>query len=985
MLLFAVVSIGQPVAAQSPNSKPKQASATTEASTSAATGAGVEVAGLEDADRELIGQPPDLDQLVGRPIRAVSIERIGKMWGGKAATAKPPKLASVRIGQPLTGAMARQALRQLLETGRFAQASVDARPYQDGVILRFVVIPRRIVATLKLTGGTLDQELTYDRAGLSEGMEITEAMFDDIKGKIRRLYRRRGYDTTTVDLEPSDTDDPMGVVLTVHIEPGPRRTISRRIFVIRPLYDPQVGDLKSDYEVETGDPLDQPALNQADQDLSDELRAAGFLRARVTHRVLRRGAYTFLYIYLDTGPKLRFRFIGNRSFDDSELLKALDLETRGEANPSQLANRLQEFYALRSFYDAGITGVEYGGPQDAIHEVRFRIWEGIPVRVVKRIFPCFPENAEHLDLSEDDLNKEIDGILKQTLPGASFITAVDPAAANLQFGQQPRSSRPPSVRLEPAESYTPEAYDKALKHLRKLLSSKGYLNALVGPVTLLRAECNTYAPGEGCSPLPLPPVPKPLCRTDAVNLPLAEPELDDKFTCEADRRKSIRCAPGVTVSIPIQLGPQTTLYDLVFEGNEQLDSRDLSKIAALKLGDPLSNLELDAARVRVLTKYRNEGFAYATVRSNVEHSPDRTRARARFTITERQPVIIREYEVRGAIRTDPDLIISRLALCQELTECTPDEKRYRQNLVRESEEQIATLGVFSSVSIGMEDPEIPQHHKRVIITVVEQRPQYLEPRIGFATGEGFRFAMEYGHRNVAGQAIALTVRLELSILPDLLIMDSGVLEHYSKFSVSERLERRNSVSVRFPEVGLGPKVNITVDGIDVRDNQRDYSLTRDALMPALNYQPVRTLHLQLSPSLEVNDVTLFAADDIDTAITSNPDLANKLRVPQGRTMALAQRIGITWDRRDTPFAATRGTYVSTGMEHVYAFPLDDSADITSHFLRFTGRAAGYLRLTNGGLALAVSVAGGYNFQLREDSQTYPDRLFYVGGVDTIRG
>lgn len=44
-------------------------------------------------------------------------------------------------------------------------------------------------------------------------------------------------------------------------------------------------------------------------------------------------------------------------------------------------------------------------------------------------------------------------------------------------------------------------------------------------------------------------------------------------------------------------------------------------------------------------------------------------------------------------------------------------------------------------------------YKRVVITVVEQLPRYLHPRIGFSTGEGLRSAFEYGHRNIAGQAI----------------------------------------------------------------------------------------------------------------------------------------------------------------------------------------------------------------------------------------
>jgi outer membrane protein assembly factor BamA len=275
----------------------------------------------------------------------------------------------------------------------------------------------------------------------------------------------------------------------------------------------------------------------------------------------------------------------------------------------------------------------------------------------------------------------------------------------------------------------------------------------------------------------------------------------------------------------------------------------------------------------------------------------------------------------------------------------------------------------------------------VIISVVEQPAQYLEPRVGFSTGEGFRFATEYGHRNVAGKAVAFTLRLELGYLPDFLILDPNVRANYANFlgNLSERLERRNGISLRFPEIGLGPKVTLNVDGVDVRDNQRDFGLSREALLPLLSYRPARAVTLQLGASVEVNDVTVFQDGGVQAVIKKNPGLASLLRVPDGRTLALSQRLSATWDRRDNPFAATTGTLLSAGVEHVSAFPLDLDSQLNSEFLRLTARGAGYLRLTDRGLAIAISVAGGYNVQLTSASATYPDRLFFLGGVNTIRG
>ncbi|MFS8068823.1 MAG: BamA/TamA family outer membrane protein, partial [Byssovorax sp.] len=149
----------------------------------------------------------------------------------------------------------------------------------------------------------------------------------------------------------------------------------------------------------------------------------------------------------------------------------------------------------------------------------------------------------------------------------------------------------------------------------------------------------------------------------------------------------------------------------------------------------------------------------------------------------------------------------------------------------------------------------------------------------------------------------------------------------------------------------------------------------DAVVPTLSYRPLRGLATQLSLSAERNDVTIF-----------NKGALAILRAPDGLTLALSEKINFTWDLRDNPFNATRGALLSTSLEHVNAFPLvanENKAKDLSHFLRFTGRLAGYVSLPRQ-LVLALSLAAGYNLQLFAESKTYPDRLFFLGGVDSLR-
>jgi outer membrane protein assembly factor BamA len=279
---------------------------------------------------------------------------------------------------------------------------------------------------------------------------------------------------------------------------------------------------------------------------------------------------------------------------------------------------------------------------------------------------------------------------------------------------------------------------------------------------------------------------------------------------------------------------------------------------------------------------------------------------------------------------------------------------------------------------------------------------------------------------VGGEAIQLTLHSQLSYLPSAFILEEDVRAKYDELSASDRLERRNTATVEFPDIGLGPLFRLTVEGVDVRDNARDYGIEKDAAILTLHFRPGAGLWFQLGGSLERNNATIFGNEQkgaLEDYIEANPGQANTFRVPEGKTRVIAERIGVTWDRRDNPLEATRGTVVSLDVEHANALPIEedaipagdpqpceeDFAATKSDFMRYQGRVGGYIRLSKRGLALAFSYRAGVVQQTLPDkysrvrptsleswiegsrrvqvqcSRTYPDRLFFLGGVDTVRG
>ena len=913
--------------------------------------------------------------LAGKPIRRIEVVTVGGRW--PVATT----IHRVLPGERASAAAARRAMREVLAEGHVARANVEAFEDGWGVVLRVNVLSRRIVAAIKVEGGALDQAETLEAAGVALRREITAPHLDAVPARVQKFYADHGYPAARVRADAADTDDADEVVVSIYVTPGAPRTVKRRVFVIDPVADAEVGDLKKAYRVGAGTRVDEPALAEADRDLVDSLRQKGFVRARVVHGLQTARGHTYLYVYITPGPRLVPAFDGQRAFDASDLEQAVNLEKSPTDRPTELVERVRTFYASRGFLDAEVSMVEKGKPEEPVHYLAFTIREHRQVRVTKRVFPCLKVQGE---ITANRVGDEIGSFLEEDLPGAERFWPPDPRLVTSLFGPKRGSGgRGAPADLNPLVTYSSETYERSLKHLKDLFHSLGYLNAVVGPVSVIRATCAKRSRAGECIPLPPKEPIRARCLKDSLGLPVPEPSVPESLSCTPDPRRGIECSPEMTIRIPIALGPQTTTWDLAFEGNKSLTGAALGKIAALPLGTPLSSVELEAARVRVLDAYRRGGYAYAEVRTNAEPSPDRTRARIRFYVTEREKVIVTGFVVKGAARTNERLILRRVALRVN--------EPYRLDDVRATEERIATLGTFSSVSVGLEDSEVPGQAKRVVITVVENPSLYLEARPGFSTGDGVRGSFEWGHRNLGGLAISVSLRIQLSYLFDFLILDPQVLANYTRkcqpgntqcveVDTLSRLERRNNVSFSFPEIGLGPLIRLSLDAIDLHDNQRDYSITKEAIVPTLTYRPARQLSAQLGFSAEYNDVTILNQD----ALASTKSL---LRAPEGKTVALAQLLAATADYRDKPLDATRGVLVSGSVEHVNAFPtgeFDPKDTAKSHFLRFSGRIAGYIRLTRGGIALAASLGLGYNLQLFQGSKTYPDRLFFLGGGDSMR-
>jgi outer membrane protein insertion porin family len=827
----------------------------------------------------------------------------------------------------------RQALRRvfsaLARSSRWADAAARLVPEGDGVVLVVELTPRVLLARLQISGNDVVQREELLRTmQIGPGDSIDRATLEELRSRALELYASRGYPNATFAFERRDTNDPTRKVLVVRIDEGAPLEIARVVFTGSPPPPPFDEDARSFLGVSPGDVLNRAQLQSSLRELERRLRDKGFLEAAVSEWQIHTedDATSSLAIELRAGPRYEVIVEGHSPVLASSVAEAL-------LNPEERFSRGTGIRALRDraidlFKRHGFEGATATVDLDVSRDesratLRVHVEHGRQLHIDAMLF----EGATHFEQSF--LRDQIVSYLEEDIDGVRLLYPVDSDTVDrVAGGRSERRSRdvPEPLVVEPGAVFYEPTYLAAIEHIVELYQADGFLEVTVSPPMLDRTS---------------------------------------------DSHANVR--------FEVVEGPQTRVHGVRFEGNEALASRTLAEAVSLDNGEAFSHLALEDARLAVLELYRERGYFYARVTASTHFSPDRTNVRVVFDIAEGTLVTVSEIVIRGLGMTLET--VARGALPIE------EGDLLRPSRIRNAEERLLELGVFSGVTISPEAEDLPAREKRLIITVTERPSQYLEGSGGLSTGQGLRAGFEYGHRNIFGTAISLSLRAQFAY--QFFFVEPILRDRFEALTTVDRLGRRITATMSVPYLPGLRDLRASLNFVHIRSNERDFGYDKNGVVLTLNYSPVRRLAFTLSEELENNNVDLFVGESLAALqeTTTDPRLQRLLRVPQGESTLVATRMTASLDFRDSPFVPTRGFFSSIAAEWartVFTERLADGEKFFSDFVKLNLTASGYVPVV-AGIVFAVQLRVGGVVRLDPASKTYPNRQFFLGGVDTIRG
>lgn len=206
------------------------------------------------------------------------------------------------------------------------------------------------------------------------------------------------------------------------------------------------------------------------------------------------------------------------------------------------------------------------------------------------------------------------------------------------------------------------------------------------------------------------------------------------------------------VTFTVDEGPVVRLEDILFEGNERISSRRLTRRLKFDPGDPVSPSKIEAGKEALTVFYANHGFPYAAVVPDLQRQGEGgDRATLTYRIQEGTETKIGEVLVVGNERTDKKAVLRAMRI--------RPGKTFSYEKILESESHLRRSGAFRSVTIqtiGLTEREPVVH---LVVKVEEYRKILMDFGVSYDTDNSFTGELSLSHINLGGTIRRANLRL----------------------------------------------------------------------------------------------------------------------------------------------------------------------------------------------------------------------------------
>jgi len=818
-----------------------------------------------------------------------------------------------------------------------------------------------------------------------------------LRTSVQRLYRTGRYRNVILRTRPAPPPaGERGAWVELTVEAQPQRRIAR--VSVRSVGPSALPDdaLRAAARLVPGDPFDDADLDAAAARVRVALGRKGYPGPHIEARARGETSVT-VDLAISRGEPLRIRSVRAEGDAGPATSALAGLETRPGAvlDRDQLTDDVRELRT--ALHRAGYRRARVGAP--TVEEEGGEATVIFPVAVGQRMPLVFRGNAA---LRSDVLERQMGLEPDQPLDVNALDAAVDRlrafyrghgyAAARIDVEEVPRGRdlavvfrivegprhRLAAIRFEGATAHS-EAWLRArlVAHLAE--DQPRIETPEADAARLLAASLAIHARPLGPPPLPAGQY------YDESSWDRAADRIADELRGEG-YLKAISLGTSVvldgahrTVEVTVRFleGPRTTVRSVELEGNQALSLSQLQPLPRLAPGDPLRWARVEEIRSAILRRYAARGRVFARVNARVEPEADDHTASVRYRIEEGPEVHVARILVTGNRRTREDLVRGNL----ELREGTV----YDPEAAARSQTALLDTGVFRSVSLRLQDPDVPQPSKDVVVDLVERPYATLTQALGYSIANGPRAMLEYIRPNLFGRALELSLRGKVNYPTNTF----GLRPDLEGRKPGDRVEGQGDVGIRTSRLPFLPfRAGGRVDLIGEVVHRPAYNLRRVSWVSGIDVGVTSRATFSLQYEVEVDTIDRTGAVGPLTQV----DL-ERLRFDEGTTTLNALRPSFSLDYRDNSTHPHGGWFLSGWMEYegsleapgrskvLWVLP---NSDIHTNLLKVSGLLSGYVPL-GGHVVLALSARAGQVFPLDSRSRTIIPRRFFLGGASSLRG